>query len=388
MRFVSAALAAVMMFLIGGSSPAYAFPWMVHHGYNGCAQCHVDPSGGGVLTDYGRAQGEILLRTHYDKESLTFEPGKVKDFLFGIVPLPEAVQLQADIRGLGIPDPSNPRAILMQSDLRGAVQTEHFSASASVGVVSTGAEEARFTSGNTWNMVTREYWVGYSPIKALTIRAGRMNLPFGIRTENHILDVRGATRTTTNDQQQTGLSLFWNSKKWRAEVMGIAGNFQVGPDSFRDRGYSGYLAWQPEKNFELGASSLLAVAQTDLVTLAPRTRLAEGLFVRWAPVEQLAILAEGDLLLDNQDGDARTGFVTTGFIDYEPVQGLHVQAIGEQCDDNFADTAGSAITGTGAVQWFFAPHTDLRIDAGYGSVLCTPGASPNPFASLQAHIYL
>ena len=39
---------------------AEAFPWMIHHGYTNCAQCHVDPSGGGVLTDYGRAQGEIL----------------------------------------------------------------------------------------------------------------------------------------------------------------------------------------------------------------------------------------------------------------------------------------------------------------------------------------
>lgn len=382
------AFALLVGFLALRSAPASAFPWMVHHGYVGCAQCHVDPSGAGILTDYGRAQGEILLRTHYNQADASWEPGKIKDFLFGVLPLPDSVQLQGDVRGVVIPEPGNLRAILMQSDLRGAVQTKHFTASAALGVVSAGAEEARLTSGPEWNLVSREYWVSYSPTKALSIRAGRMNLPFGIRTEDHILDVRSATRTTSNSDQQTGLSLFYSDRKWRAELMGILGNFQVRPDSFRDRGYSGYLSFAPEKNVELGVSSLLATAATDVVTLAPRTRLAEGLFVRWAPVEPLAILAEGDVTFDNQDGARATGFVSTALLDYEPLQGLHVQAIGEQCDDDLGDTAGSTLTGTGAAQWFVLPRTDLRVDAGYGTIACTPGVAPSFFASLQAHFYL
>ena len=110
---------------------AQAFPWMIHHGYTSCAQCHVDPSGAGILTDYGRAQGEILLRTHY--EAAPENPGPVKDFLFGAFDLPDVLELQADVRGLLIPDPANLEAILMQADLRAALQTEKFSASASFG---------------------------------------------------------------------------------------------------------------------------------------------------------------------------------------------------------------------------------------------------------------
>ena len=166
------------------STPAEAYPWMIHHGYTSCAQCHVDPSGGGVLTAYGRAQGEILLRTHF--QEAPENPGKVKDFLFGAVPLPETLMLQADVRGLVIPDPANVQAILMQADARAAFQTKLFLASASLGAVSKGAEAARVTSGADWNLVAREYWVGVTPNKALTLRAGRMNLPFGLRTEDHI----------------------------------------------------------------------------------------------------------------------------------------------------------------------------------------------------------
>lgn len=368
------------------AEPASAYPWMIHHGYTSCAQCHADPSGGGVLTEYGRAQGEILLRTHYEPQP--DNPGEVKDFLFGAVPLPEALALQADVRGLVIPDPSNVQAILMQSDLRAAVMTEKVLASASVGAVSKGASAAQISGGDDWNLVSREYWVGYVPNKSFVVRAGRMNLPFGLRTEDHILDVRAATRTDLNAQQSTGVALFYNSRKWRAEVMGIAGNYQVRPDAFRERGYSLYAAYAPSTTLELGVSSLFTTAKADVITLGPRTRLAEGAFARWAPHPKLVVMAEADLLLDRQDGASATGFVSTAILDYEPVQGLHLQAIGEQCDDDLGDSAGSTISGTGAAQWFFLPHADLRLDAGYGTVWCTPGVAPSPFGLVQAHFFL
>ena len=38
---------------------------MIRHDYTGCATCHADPSGGGLLTLYGRAQSDLLLRMRY-----------------------------------------------------------------------------------------------------------------------------------------------------------------------------------------------------------------------------------------------------------------------------------------------------------------------------------
>lgn len=386
-RWAAPVLAAATVTALSAPREAQAYPWMVHHTYTSCAQCHVDPSGGGVMTEYGRAQGEILLRTHY--KPMEGDAGSIKDFMFGAVKLPQNVQLQADVRGLMIPDPAAFRAVLMQADLRGAVQFGPVSASASLGAVSAGARPAQVTGGDTWNLVSREYWVGVNAGKNWMIRAGRMNLPFGLRTEDHILDVRQATRTNTNDQQQTGVSVFFGSRKWRAEIMGIAGNFQVRPDSFRERGYSLYAAFTPKSSLEIGVSSLLSAAQTDLETSKQRTRLAEGIFARWAPVPELALMAEADLLLDSQEKSAFTpGFVSTLIADYEPVQGLHLQAIGEQCDSRFGDGLASSWTGTGAVQWFFLPHTDLRVDAGYGTVYCSPGVQGSPFGLVQLHFFL
>ena len=57
----SLALLAMLFWLLPAT--ATATPWMIQHGYTSCSQCHVDPSGAGPMTDYGRAQAEVLVRS-------------------------------------------------------------------------------------------------------------------------------------------------------------------------------------------------------------------------------------------------------------------------------------------------------------------------------------
>src|SRR5262249_45092482 len=57
---VKAALLALAVALLWPAA-ASAYPTMIRHGYTQCASCHTDPSGGTLLTEYGRAQSELLL---------------------------------------------------------------------------------------------------------------------------------------------------------------------------------------------------------------------------------------------------------------------------------------------------------------------------------------
>ena len=111
----------------------------------------------------------------------------------------KAAELEALVRGMLAPcraEPGNLRFLVMQADMRAAVVTRKFSFSAALGGVSEGAEQAWITSNDgsngtsTWNLVSREYWAAWAPNRNWMVRAGRMNLPFGLRTEDHILDVR------------------------------------------------------------------------------------------------------------------------------------------------------------------------------------------------------
>src|SRR5271166_2066252 len=77
-------------------SPAHAYPWMIRHGYTGCTPCHTDPSGGaGALTEYGRAQSDLLLRMRYGKNA---EEADKTAALLGFLTLPEQARLGGDFR--------------------------------------------------------------------------------------------------------------------------------------------------------------------------------------------------------------------------------------------------------------------------------------------------
>jgi len=86
---------------------------------------------------------------------------------------------------------------------------------------------------------------------------------------------------------------------------------------------------------------------------------------------------EADFLLDSQPSTAMSSALTSpGFVgqleaDVEPIQGLHFAAIGELLDkvSDLAPEPGVKtvpwLRGWGFINWFFAPHADVRLDAIY-----------------------
>ncbi len=94
--------------------------------------------------------------------------------------------------------------------------------------------------------------------------------------------VRAATRTDRESDQQHGVAFAYNGDVFRGELMGIAGNYQINPDRFRERGYSGYLEWMLADQAAVGVSSLVTYARADQSTLetAGTLRQAHGLFAR------------------------------------------------------------------------------------------------------------
>ena len=208
---------------------AQAYPWMIRHEYSGCSVCHGDPTGGGVLTAYGRAQGDMLMSSHYGKDEAA-EPSKFSGFLFGAWDPPEWMLAGGDFRmmllvnkvgasGGAAAPPADIRPIQMQSDLRLMLRPSIFRLGGSIGYVHDGALAAKITTRDKDNLVSREHWAGIAlKDDTLLIRAGRMNLPFGIRNIDHTLWVRKATRTDINTGQQHGVSVSYTGDAFRADA--------------------------------------------------------------------------------------------------------------------------------------------------------------------------
>jgi hypothetical protein len=274
--------------------------------------------------------------------------------------------------------------VLMQADLGAQVSVGGFRANGSFGIVQSSASRASVAGG----LVSREHWLGYAlNDNAILIRAGRMNLPYGLRIIEHTMFVRAATRTDINDTQQHGVSFAYSGEMVRGEIMGILGNYQLSPDAYRERGYSGYVEISPIERVALGLSSLVTHAKADIYLQVPDTRQAHGVFARISPWPVLAILAEGDLVVHApQNLSKEVGFASMLQLDAEPLQGLHFIGAVESYKQEAG--LGSSWALWAGSNWFFAPHADFRLDLLRRSYVVGNGRLGSTAILAQMHVFL
>jgi len=401
-----ATLIGVLAWLSATPSPAHAYAWMIRHGETQCVNCHADPSGGGLLTRYGRSSGQDLLRMPWGNDrkegpaARTAGP-KRDGFLWGLWDTPRWLLLGGGLRFAGFLQ-NEARFFPMQLDLYGQVKFGRFRAGGSFGVAkveqnSDNARSAFVTAnqGDSLNLISRTHWVALDlgEHNDWTLRAGRLNLPFGLRIPEHYMWTRELSRTDTESDQQHGVALAYNRGGVRSELMGIAGNYQIRPDRYRERGYSGFAEYAFTNGLAVGVSSLITEARADRISLQQlkTIRGVHGAFARARIVKPLVVLAEADLLHSSRRSAGYAGFVQ---LDYEPIRGLHAMVTAEVMDRGGQDTPSGAaairtVAGAGQVRpggwltvdWFFYSQLELRVD-----VIARQGSGA--YALAQLHAYL
>jgi hypothetical protein len=393
---------------------------MIRHDYTGCATCHADPSGGGLLTDYGRAQNVLLMQmnTPWLPIPTSEEVPKYAGFAFGAFPMPDWLLAQVTFRGAEIwlsqttlPQGSQPSVtvtqqmfIMMLLDARAEIKFGIFRAAGSLGwgttpftlpaiIVTNAAENSE--------LLARDYWVGLQLDDSLLVRLGRMNLPFGIRIVEHTAWVRNNTLTDINYNQQSGLSVAFDNGHVRTEVMAILGNLNISPDAYRQRGFSGLVEVPVAPRATVGFSALVTRAELSLVPPPtgpngqpgqpglPGLRQVYALFGRWAPIEPIVFMLEGDFFMNNNlgSGVVQSNGATWLQMDWEPVQGIHIAPAFETL--NSYGVKGTGLGTWLTLDWFCLPHTDIRLDGVYRFEPQANGTDNNVFSFLiQLHTFL
>lgn len=369
---------AALMFL---SSEAHAYAWMVRHGYAKCNACHTDPSGGETLTHMGRVQSQLLLSQAWGEAPELDDKAKL---LLGLGE-PDSVRIGGSFRWMNLyslatdETESEFATFPMQIDAYGwtdlgAVQ---LGGSLGLGDVEVGDQHmraAQLTSGEGYVPLSRNHWIGIELGENGLLRAGRLNLPFGVRIPEHVAWVRDATKTDRESDQQHGIAFSYWGGHWRSEGMLVLGNYQVAPDDFRERGYAGYVEYLFGSDLAIGLTSEILQSRSG-PHFAPSgskvLRHAHGAMARFAATENLAVLAELDFLKTSGSGIGFVGFLQGN---YEIFQGLHGIVTLEALDQGKSDAAGAvaakgageALIGVwGGLNWFFLPHFDVRLEAVY-----------------------
>jgi hypothetical protein len=164
----------------------WAYPDTIRHGYSSCTTCHVSPSGGGLMTDYGRSLSKELISSNsYNNEEAPLH-GALS--FFRRPKILERLVVGGDARYLHRKYDSKTSEVeekyWMQAQLRAGLIFEKIRLIGSLGNI----ENPRQTDKVEW--VIPEGYVIFSPEQTISLRLGRFSPIYGLRLPDHNLWVK------------------------------------------------------------------------------------------------------------------------------------------------------------------------------------------------------
>lgn len=193
-------IAIILVIALGATRSAAAYPhYQLSSGTSQCAQCHLAPAGGGLLTAWGQEEGADTIARGGDGR-----------FLHGAVELPEGLAVGGDVRlavlanDTGSSEGTELAWFPMQADLAVRAGSEQLGVTAVVGArgaVRSGSPdtpesdppvgEATSPSLRSY-AIARELYATWqaAPGSGAYVRAGRFAAPYGLRLVDHTAYVR------------------------------------------------------------------------------------------------------------------------------------------------------------------------------------------------------
>lgn len=336
----------ILALLVAGD--AEAFPQLTRHNYFNCTTCHVSPSGGGDLTEYGRGlSGELLSMRTRENEAKPF---------WNLVPDSSVITPSAFVRVLQFYTDSDAsreaKAILMQLDLGASIKAGPVTAVGSVGrrrIAPAGAPVEH-------QIFSRTHYLLYSAENGINARAGKFLVGYGLNHPNHNLFIR----------RDTGLGN--DTERYNAELSYLGDGFSIlgtaifGPGAdhhSRSKEEGGTLSVNKSigESSRLGASYYKASSQT-------LDRELAGLYGVMAYTEKLYSQFELDRLQITATRNSRTGFIFSHQLGWEVVQGItpYLEQQWEKLDLNKSSTI-AYVYALGA-NFYPRPHFEITAAAG------------------------
>lgn len=268
-----------------GAATATAEPAFLSRQYTRCTSCHYSPTGGGLLTSYGRSLSREELST-FGRTRDPGSPGREQQFLFGALgdnlgPVGVGIDLRPSHLRVDASGFSSTRSFLMNAELVAALQHGGFTLYGSV---------ARQPRGDEERVASFEHWIGYKTPSGFGARAGRFLPAYGVKLADHT-SVNRAALDLDNDRQVYALELSFTGDRHLVQVSAGPG-FADSIDEASERAFTLTGRWQ----FDLRPRVVLAASglYREASETAPEEG-ATGLAVGFAPTSRLSLWTQADV---------------------------------------------------------------------------------------------
>ncbi len=364
-------LIAITAFLVLGASAgtALAYPQYQMSKEQTCVACHVSPSGGGLLNDYGELTAE--------EES---QWGGNPAFLHGVLTLPDVLRVGGDLRAAGgvhtRGDGLGGAAFPMQSELYA------YAEKSGVGLYLIGGATVEGGSMDSRSLVpfSREHYLIWrkSDSEGLYVRAGRFMPVQGLRQPEHVLYARRFGGTPLFSETY-GANFGWIKPDLEAH----ASIFVADPliDGI-ERGDGG--AFYVEKRF--GNKSVGLVDR--YTTSATDTRFHGGVTGKmWLEGKKLLLSTEFQGIRQNfkQDAPTRVQLVGNLMATYFARPGLFIDVALGHFDEDTAIAKDERDAVDVNIHFFPLSHLELILTTRYQMIGLGSGGDASGFSLLQVH---
>lgn len=351
-RVTSLSACLTLSVTLGVAANVSAEPMFMAKQYTRCSACHYSPSGGGLLTPYGRSlSGSELSMTRRTRSASEpdLNASAEEAFLFGALgdalgPLNLGLELRPSHLRYSFGDVSDSRNLWMNADLVAAVRVGHLTAYGEVGRQPTTPDPT---------IDSYEHWVEYTSSKGLSIRGGRFLPAFGIRYADHTTLTRSALGFDKYDQIY-GIEVSKATDRWLTQISISPGR----ADSLVDN--DGRQALTATARVQRDLSSRVVLVGSGLYRgtsdLEERSGAA-GAALGYAPLRRITIWTEGNGHV-TRDG---TSLIVVNETSVEAFRGLWLK-FSPQLRTGYGDVPGVWRWTTSAV---FLPRTHWNANVSF-----------------------
>jgi len=373
-----------LAFLVGlglavSAVPAGAEPIFLARQYARCTTCHFSPTGGGLLTPYGRSltREELSTMGRGHSSAPASGPDGEQAFLYGLLgnhlgKLSLGIDLRPGHLDVRFPGGQEKRDLLMNAEITAAYRDKGWTVYGELGRQPLRAEGTRVDSF--------EHWVGFESQKGFGFRAGRFLPAYGVRFSDHTAFNRKPLGLDTFDQVY-GLELSHTTDRHLVQVTASPGR----ADSIIDNdGTRGFVA-SARVQMDLSTRTVLVASGLfhDKSDVNPRDGSA-GLAFGFSPVRRLTIWTEGDAQFQ-QGLSGAPSYVLVNETGFEVYRGVWLK-ISPQLRTSFGDTSG------GTFRWVFElnllPRTHWNVDISHYRDKGRSNDIVTKTTLLQLHLYL
>ena len=237
----------------------FSYPQYIVKGYTNCASCHYSPTGGGLPNSYGYGAQSATFPDVVDSKFLQSMKEKLqKNDVTGYNAENQKPELQWDI---GLDARLLVLAAYSTSDDADEDEGEDGGGGKTPMLIPMLFEPTAVLAYGPWitfgnltpkksgktsapdTVFSREHWIGRKFGDTSMLRAGRMVLPFGIRSPDHTLYTR---RDFGFDKWNQSYGLEWDyyTDKWVISTAAFAGDLILDPAQLQQRGGVSSLSYQ------------------------------------------------------------------------------------------------------------------------------------------------